>query len=63
MPRKSRHPIQKTMSLSEEAASSVQALAEERGVPESQVFREAVEMYLEAQQGDQDDQAGPADRD
>jgi len=61
MPRKSRHPVQKCLSMSEEAAQFVEALAEERGVPESQILREAVDLYMEAITRDDDDQATPTD--
>jgi predicted DNA-binding protein len=57
MPRKSRHPIQKCLSMSPEAAEFVENAAEERGVPESQILREAVELYMEAMTRDDDAQA------
>jgi predicted DNA-binding protein len=47
--------------MSEEAAQFVEALAEERGVPESQILREAVDLYMEAITRDDDDQATPTD--
>lgn len=57
MPRKSRHPIQKCLSMSEEAAKFVEGQAEDRGVPESLILREAVDLYMEAMTRDDDAQA------
>jgi predicted DNA-binding protein len=47
--------------MSEEAARFVEDLAEERGVPESLILREAVDLYMEAMTRDDDDQAAPTE--
>jgi predicted DNA-binding protein len=47
--------------MSREAAEFVENQAEERGVPESQILRDAVELYMEAMTRDDDAQATPAE--